>query len=45
MRAIYSQVLWNFDLELCQGMETWINQKTWFLWDKPPLMVRFTPRE
>ncbi|KAB2572400.1 Cytochrome P450 monooxygenase rdc4 [Lasiodiplodia theobromae] len=44
MRALYAKVLWNFDLELCAGMETWIDQKTWALWHKPPLMVRFTPR-
>jgi hypothetical protein len=40
MRLLLSKVLFNFDLELCPGMEDWIDkQKVYTLWQKTPLMV------
>ncbi|KAI1085078.1 cytochrome P450 [Whalleya microplaca] len=45
MRAILSRLLYNFDLELCPESQDWINQKSWSLWDKPPLMVKISPRK
>ncbi|KUL88969.1 hypothetical protein ZTR_06124 [Talaromyces verruculosus] len=43
MRLILSKVLWNFDLKLCKESENWTNQRSYTLWEKPPLMVEFTP--
>ncbi|KAF2745137.1 cytochrome P450 [Sporormia fimetaria CBS 119925] len=39
MRLIMTKVLYNFDMELCPESEDWINQRTYILWDKKPLMV------
>jgi hypothetical protein len=40
MRLILGNVLWNFDLELCEESQNWTNQKVFVVWEKPPLMVR-----
>lgn len=40
MRLILAKVLWHFDLELCSQSQDWPNQKSYILWDKPPLMVK-----
>lgn len=40
MRVILSKLVFNFDIELCSGCENWIDQESYFLWDKPALMVR-----
>ncbi|KAH8776279.1 cytochrome P450 [Diaporthe sp. PMI_573] len=40
MRLILSKVLWNFDLELCTQSDKWTDQKSFILWEKPPLMVK-----
>ena len=46
MRLILTRVLWNFDMELCEGMDGWIEkQKTYVLWAKGPLNVRLRKRE
>ncbi|KAJ4398236.1 hypothetical protein N0V91_010350 [Didymella pomorum] len=39
MRLIIALLLWNFDLELDEGMEQWHVQRIWGLWEKPPLKV------
>ncbi|KAG8158285.1 hypothetical protein KVR01_012046 [Diaporthe batatas] len=44
MRLIIGNLLWAFDLELTAKSENWDNQKTWFIWDKPDLLIRFQPR-
>ncbi|KZL77278.1 benzoate 4-monooxygenase cytochrome [Colletotrichum incanum] len=41
MRLILGYLLWNFDLELQPSSGQWDYQRTWFIWDKPDLMVRF----
>ncbi|KAL5343989.1 cytochrome P450 [Aspergillus crustosus] len=38
MRLILAHVLWNFDLGLCEESRGWGVQRSYVLWDKPPLM-------
>lgn len=44
MRAIMARVLWNFDLELDSQSDRWIDQKSYLIWDKAELTIRFKPR-
>jgi hypothetical protein len=39
IRLILCKLLFHFDLALCPESAHWTNQKVYFLWDKPPLMV------
>lgn len=43
MRLLVSKVLIDFDLELCDASRDWIDQKTYILWQKKPLMCRAIP--
>jgi hypothetical protein len=44
MRLIMSRLLFNFDLELAAGSESWgVAQKAYLVWEKGPLMVKLTP--
>jgi len=43
MRLILATCLWNFDYELCEESENWMDQKIYTLWEKKPLMVRLNP--
>lgn len=45
MRLILAKLLYNFDMELADKDVNWMDQKAYFLWDKPPLGVYFTPRK
>jgi len=46
MRAILAKVIWNFDLELYEESENWMdNLCIWFIWFKDPLMVKLTSVE
>lgn len=40
MRLIITNVLYNFDLELCPESERWMEQDVFTLWEKRALMVR-----
>ncbi|OOF98988.1 hypothetical protein ASPCADRAFT_127569 [Aspergillus carbonarius ITEM 5010] len=44
MRVILARVLWNFDIELCEESRDWYNQKSYSLWEKPPLMCKLRAR-
>ncbi|KAJ5292005.1 hypothetical protein N7478_001256 [Penicillium angulare] len=44
IRMILARVLWNFDMELCQESQAWKDQRTYILWDKPPLMCKLKLR-
>ncbi|KAE8153594.1 cytochrome P450 [Aspergillus avenaceus] len=44
MRVILARVLWNFDLKLCEQSRNWSDQKTYALWEKPPLMCKLSLR-
>lgn len=46
MRQILARILFSFDLELVHHYVDWIHadhQKSYFLWDKPPMEVYLTP--
>lgn len=43
MRTILARLLFNFDLELAEPEQDWMNQKVFFLWTKPALNVYLTP--
>lgn len=44
MRLIMAKLLYNFDLELTEECQDWVDkQMIWTTWDKPPLMVRLKP--
>ena len=43
MRLILTKVLYNFNCELCEESEGWLDQKTFTLWEKHPLMVKLRP--
>jgi hypothetical protein len=40
MRLIGAKVLYEFDLELGPDNEGWMNQKTFMLWQKKPLLCK-----
>lgn len=40
-----ARVLWNFDLDLNPRSDTWIDQNSYLIWDKPELMILFKPRK
>ena len=45
MRLILTRVLFDFDLELDERSREWATaQKAYKLWEKPPLLVKMTPR-
>ena len=43
-RSILARVLWTFDLQLDEASQTWLQQKEYALWDKPPLWVKLKHR-
>lgn len=43
MRTIMARLIWNFDMELVDLEDNWMDQKVFFLWTKPPLNVNLTP--
>ncbi|KAF2141517.1 uncharacterized protein K452DRAFT_327154 [Aplosporella prunicola CBS 121167] len=43
MRLLLANMVWSFDIELCEESRNWAHQKQWFLWEKPALMVRLRP--
>ncbi|EOD43130.1 putative cytochrome p450 protein [Neofusicoccum parvum UCRNP2] len=45
MRIFLAKVLWNFDIKLCPQSKDWLNQKSFALWQKPPLWVKVTPAQ
>ncbi|PGG95903.1 hypothetical protein AJ79_09813 [Helicocarpus griseus UAMH5409] len=46
MRTILARLLWRFDVELCPESKQWTRgQKTYLVWDKPPLMCRLKARK
>lgn len=42
MKTILARVLYNFDMELVDPDEDWMDQKAFFIWTKPPLNVYLT---
>ncbi|KAJ5765369.1 hypothetical protein N7520_004928 [Penicillium odoratum] len=44
IRLILCKLLYHFDPALCPESANWTDQKVYFLWDKPKLMVTLQPR-
>jgi hypothetical protein len=44
MRMILARMIFNFDMELEQPEQDWLDQVSFVLWEKPKLMVRLKPR-
>lgn len=42
-KLILARILYNFDMELVDPDEDWMDQKAFFIWTKPPLNVYLTP--
>ncbi|KAF3766484.1 putative cytochrome P450 monooxygenase [Cryphonectria parasitica EP155] len=45
LRTMMARLIYNFDLELVDPDDDWMNQKVFFIWTKPPLNVYLTPVE
>ncbi|VUC29307.1 unnamed protein product [Clonostachys rosea] len=45
MRLLLAQLLYNFDLELCEESKDWADQKVFVLWEKKPLLCKLKPVE
>lgn len=44
IRLILCKLLYHFNLRLCPESSKWADQKVYFLWDKPALMVTLQDR-
>ncbi|KAJ5933979.1 sterigmatocystin biosynthesis P450 monooxygenase stcL [Penicillium verhagenii] len=44
MRLVLAKLMYNFDIELCEESENWIDQDVYSLWHKPALMVELQDR-
>ncbi|CAI7589384.1 unnamed protein product [Penicillium glandicola] len=44
VRLILCKLLYHFDIALCPESTNWADQKAYFLWDKPALMVNLEDR-
>ncbi|KAG8170285.1 hypothetical protein KVR01_001030 [Diaporthe batatas] len=43
VKLILAKILYNFNMELVDPDEDWMDQKAFFIWTKPPLNVYLTP--
>lgn len=43
LKLILARILYNFDMELVDPDEDWMDQKAFFIWTKPPLNIYLTP--
>jgi hypothetical protein len=43
MRLIAAKLFYHFDAELCPETGDWMDQATYFLWEKKPLRVKLKP--
>ena len=44
MRVILARLLWNFDIELCEESNNWVEGiKVFMIYQRPPLMVKLKP--
>ena len=40
-----ARMLWHFDMRLCDESQTWMDQKIFFMWEKPALNIVLSRRE
>lgn len=45
MKLILTRIIYNFDLELANPKDEWLEQNTYILWDKKPLMLNVRERK
>jgi hypothetical protein len=45
MRLILARMVFNFDMEMDQPAQNWLDQECFVLWEKPALPVRLLPRK
>jgi hypothetical protein len=43
MRLVVAKVLYAFDFELASESDGWLDQSTYILWEKKPLMCKLRP--
>jgi hypothetical protein len=43
MRLLLSYILYHFDVELDEGMDNWMDQRVFILWERKPLMIKLKP--
>ncbi len=43
MRLILARILFNFDIELVDPSDNWMDQQVFSIWHKKPLMVYLKP--
>ena len=44
MRLIIARILWNFEMSMCNKREVWTDQKVYWSWERPPLMMELKER-
>lgn len=44
MRLIVTHLLWNFDFEVAEESKAWIEQKAYWTWHRPALVMKLTER-
>jgi cytochrome P450 len=44
IRLIVARLIWNFDILLCEESTSWTDQLAYWIWARPPLMVKLTER-
>jgi hypothetical protein len=44
MRLILARVVYSFDMKLAADSSGWLDQRSYTLWEKKPLLVYLTPR-
>jgi hypothetical protein len=40
MRLVLANIIWNFDLDICEESNNWLDQEVYVLWNKGPLIVK-----
>jgi len=44
MKLILARMLWNFDFERSPRAEGWLQQKSYIIWERPPLWIKVKAR-
>ncbi|RMZ66223.1 cytochrome P450 [Pyrenophora seminiperda CCB06] len=45
IRSVLARLLWHFDWELCEESVGWHDQRSFILWDKPPLWLKISHKD
>jgi hypothetical protein len=44
MKLVLARIIYDFDFELADPGDDWFDQKVFTLWDKKPLLLRFSEK-